>query len=217
VVSSATESTAAESTPQIEVPVVKRGRGRPRDEGADERILSAAASLMLENGITGITVDEVASMAGVGKATVYRRYPTKDTMAAQALKRLFGSRMSVPDTGAFRTDMIAVYEQVIAFASSTKGHAFLRLAANAATRSRKAADMYRTAYEERRDQFGVIIDRAIERGELERDIDRQLFLDTLPALLMFRVVTNQPLPPIEASAQYIDRMIHALEEAGDKI
>lgn len=191
---------------------VKRGRGRPRDEGADERILSAAAALMLQRGAADVTVDEVAEQAGVGKATVYRRYPSKDAMAAAALNTLFRASVPIPDTGSFRTDMEAVYTDTIAFASSQQGHAFLRLAAGAASRSRKVADLYRIAYENRRDRFGVIIDRALERGELSRDLNRPLFLDSLPALLMFRVITNQPLPEAAQVPELIELIVRSLPE-----
>jgi AcrR family transcriptional regulator len=194
---------------------VRRPRGRPRDEGADGRIIQAAADLMLERGIAEVTVDEVADQAGVGKATVYRRYPSKDALAAAALKMMFGRQVAVPDTGSFREDMIIVYSDTIRFAGSKKGSAFLRLAAGAATRSRKAADLYRDAYEQRRDQFGVIIDRALERGELTEDLNRALFLDSLPALLVWRVITNQPLPPLDQVPDLIDGIIRSLDEARD--
>jgi hypothetical protein len=138
-------------------------------------------------------------------------------MASAALAKLFARRIPIPDTGSFRHDMEAVYVGTIEFAGSRQGASFLRLAASAAARSRRAADVYRQAYEERRDQFGVIIDRALVRGELTRDLNRALFLDSLPALLMFRVITNQPLPPVEQVPALIDGIIRALDEASDDI
>jgi AcrR family transcriptional regulator len=184
-----------------------RRRGRPRDEGADRRILAAAASLMLDRGVSDITVDEVAEQAGVGKATVYRRYPSKEAMAAEALNTLFRTKVPVPDTGSFRGDMTAVYTDTIRFASSRQGHAFLRLAAGAAGRSRTVADLYREAYQQRRDRFGVVIDRALERGELATDLDRTMFLDWLPALLMFRAITFQPMPKVEDVPDLLEKAL----------
>ena len=63
-------------------PEVRRKRGRPRDPEADGRILAAASSLILMRGFESMTVDEVASNAGVGKATVYRCWPTKELLVA---------------------------------------------------------------------------------------------------------------------------------------
>lgn len=198
--------TADAGTTDADTPVapVARRRGRPRDESADARILAAAASLMLERGAVDVTVDQVAEKAGVGKATVYRRYPSKEVMAAEALNTMFSRQVPVPDTGTFDGDMVAVFRDTIEFARSRRGQSFLRLAAGAACRSRRVADLYRTAYEKRRDMFGVVIDRAIERGELDGDLlDRRVFLDALPSLLMFRTVTYQEMPhPDEAERLY---------------
>lgn len=190
----------------------RRSAGRPRNVGADERILEAAVGLMLERGVPDVTVDEVAELADVGKGTVYRRFPSKAVLAASALESLFRTHIAIPDTGSFRTDMERVYADTIGFAGSSRGNAFLRLAAAAAGRNRKAADVYRLGYEHRRDEFGVIIERAILRGELSGDFNRSLFLDSLPALLMFRAITNQPLPPLDAVPSMIDGMLNALDE-----
>jgi len=58
----------------------KRGRGRPRREGADEEILSVARTLLAERGYRELTVDAVAELAGVAKTTVYRRWPSKGAL-----------------------------------------------------------------------------------------------------------------------------------------
>jgi hypothetical protein len=66
---------AAMSTP-------KRGRGRPRREGADEEILDVARAMLLEGGYRALTIDAVAERAGVAKTTVYRRWPSKGALIA---------------------------------------------------------------------------------------------------------------------------------------
>ena len=58
----------------------KRGRGRPRREGADEEILEVAQTLLDERGYRALTVDDVAERAGVAKTTVYRRWPSKGAL-----------------------------------------------------------------------------------------------------------------------------------------
>lgn len=66
----------------------RRGRGRPRREGADEEILSVALELLREKGYRDLTVDAVAERAGVAKTTVYRRWPSKGVLVAAALAPL---------------------------------------------------------------------------------------------------------------------------------
>lgn len=73
----------------------KRGRGRPRREGADEEILAVALELLREKGYRELTVDAVAERAGVAKTTVYRRWPTKVV--------LIGAALPSPDSSDART------------------------------------------------------------------------------------------------------------------
>ena len=101
-------------------------RGRPRDEEADERILDAAGRLLLERGFEGMTIDEVAHAAKAGKATVYRRWATKDDLAVAALMHLYRHEMVVPDTGSVRGDLHQWFSTVLAFTSDDVGAAYYR-------------------------------------------------------------------------------------------
>ena len=74
-------------------PEVRRKRGRPRDPEADDRILAAASALILLRGFDSMTVDEVAARAGVGKATVYRRWAAKEDLAVAAMEQLYRDEM----------------------------------------------------------------------------------------------------------------------------
>lgn len=66
-------------------PTEKRGRGRPRREGADEEILDVARTMLAERGYRDLTVEAVAERAGMAKTTVYRRWPSKGTLVAAAI------------------------------------------------------------------------------------------------------------------------------------
>jgi AcrR family transcriptional regulator len=63
----------------------KRGRGRPRREGADESILLAARALLDDVGYSAFNIDVIAERTGIAKTTIYRRWPTKGTLVAAAL------------------------------------------------------------------------------------------------------------------------------------
>lgn len=63
----------------------KRGRGRPRREGADDQILAVALEMLREHGYGALTLDAVAERAGVAKTTIYRRWPSKSALVAAAL------------------------------------------------------------------------------------------------------------------------------------
>lgn len=66
----------------------KRGRGRPRREGADDEILAVALEMLRESGYGALTVDAVAEHAGVAKTTVYRRWPSKSALVTAAVAPL---------------------------------------------------------------------------------------------------------------------------------
>src|SRR5215213_10824102 len=85
----------------------QRSMGRPRDERADRAILDATLKLMAENGAHDLRMNDVAGRAGVGKATIYRRYRSKDELITAAVAGLV-SEIRVPDTGRTRVDLLAL-------------------------------------------------------------------------------------------------------------
>ena len=98
-----------------------RRKGRPRDASADERILAAAAELILQRGYDNMTVDEVAAKAKAGKATVYRRWAGKEDLAFAAIAQLYSTEFPIPDTGTVLGDLREAYRQGLEFAGSEAG------------------------------------------------------------------------------------------------
>ena len=82
-------------------------RGRPRSEQADRSILQAAAELLAERGLGGMSIEEVAARAGVGKTTIYRRWTSRGTLALDAFLTEFQGQQPLPDTGSLRGDLLA--------------------------------------------------------------------------------------------------------------
>ena len=85
-----------------------RRPGRPRDPQADEAITSAIVDVLAEQGFSGFTVEEVAARAGVGKATIYRRWSTKEELVLAAAERVM-VHVEPPDTGSLRDDLVGWY------------------------------------------------------------------------------------------------------------
>lgn len=174
-------------------------RGRPRDPAADQRILAAAVRQLLDRGAQAMTVDAVAEAAGVGKATVYRRWASKDDLAYAAVAALLDQEVHVPDTGSLLGDMTEVYRDLLMLARRPDGEAFFRTAAAEAARDPRIAELYRVSLANRLKTSNIIFDRAVERGELAPDVDRQMFFDWPAGILMFRILVAVPLPhPDEA-------------------
>ena len=85
--------------------------GRPRESETDRVILQAALQLLTDKGYAGMSIEQVASLAGVGKTTIYRRYASKEELAAAAVGALRGDWGPPPDTGRARDDIIEMLAQ----------------------------------------------------------------------------------------------------------
>src|SRR5512142_1481611 len=82
-------------------------RGRPRSAEADRAILTATADLLAERGLAAMSIEEVAARAGVGKTTIYRRWPSKGLLALDAFVISFRAEQPLPDTGSLRGDLLS--------------------------------------------------------------------------------------------------------------
>lgn len=177
----------------------ERRRGRPRNEACGAEILSAALDLVAEVGIAGLTVDAVAARAGVGKATIYRRWASKEALMLDAWAAA-ATTPEVPDTGSLRDDLRALFlRNDHPLSDETMQRVFPQMIA-AAKVNPEVGDAYRTFIAERRRPLRTILQRAIDRGELPSGVDRELVHDLLVAPLTFRfLVTDAPVddPVIE--------------------
>jgi AcrR family transcriptional regulator len=186
---------------------VRRGRGRPRDPRTDDRIVSAAAELLRQRGFERMTVDDVAARAGVGKATVYRRWPSKDDLAVAAMERLYSVEMPDVDTGSLRGDLTENYRAVLTFVGSPEGSAYLKMSIAESVRDERIAALYRTATERAENQARQMYLRAIARGEIRDDADLDFCVQWLGGLIATRAITNRPLPTQDDVPRLVDMTI----------
>ena len=175
----------------------RRGRGRPRDPETDSKITRAAAELLLLRGFDKTTVDEVAARAGVGKATVYRRWPSKEDLAVAAMETLYSAEFPEPDTGSIRGDLAASYRSFIAFANTDTGKAYMRMSITESLRDERIAALYRASTERRELEARRSLERAIERGEVRKDADIDTAVQYLGGIIIARVILGRPLPQLE--------------------
>lgn len=180
-----------------DTPPARRGRGRPRDPGTDLRIRRAAAELLLERGFDKTTVDEVAARAGVGKATVYRRWASKEDLAVAAMESLYEAEFPAPDTGSIVSDLIESYRAVLTFVTSPEGEGFLRVSIAESVRDERIALLYRQSILRREEQARDAFARAIERGEVRPDADVDSAVEWLGGTITVRAVQGRPLPTVD--------------------
>jgi AcrR family transcriptional regulator len=180
-----------------DVSTPKRGRGRPRDPLTDDKITRAAAALLLERGFDKTTVDEVAARAGVGKATAYRRWPSKDDLAVAAMESLYSEEFPEADTGSIATDLAEAYRAVIAFVNTPVGADFVRTSIAESVRDHRIGALYRASTERREDQARRTFQKAVERGEVRPDADIECAVQWLGGMIVARAVVGRPMPTLD--------------------
>jgi AcrR family transcriptional regulator len=171
-----------------------RGIGRPREARADRAILTATLQLMAERGVRDLRMDDVADRAGVGKATIYRRYRSKDALISDAIATLV-SEIAIPDTGSTRADLLALMRQAVELYS---GSLAARLMPAVLEETRRNPELASTVRDEflagRRAALSVVLERGVQRGDLRRGLDLDLALDVLGGALFYRLlVTGGPI------------------------
>jgi AcrR family transcriptional regulator len=155
-------------------------RGRPRSEQADRAIMAAALELLAERGVAGMSIEEVASRAGVGKATVYRRWSSKGALALDAFVTELRQQQPLPDTGTLRGDLRAQLRAWVRAVTRTPVGRMLGDLIGEVQRDEDLAASYRErVLEPLRQQHRIMLDRAIERGEIPPETDREIVLDLL--------------------------------------
>jgi AcrR family transcriptional regulator len=163
----------------------KPRRGRPRNESSSAAILTATIDLVGEVGIAGLTMDAVAIRAGVGKATIYRRWSSKEALMLEAWMSCV-STPAVPDTGSLRGDLEQLFLHIDhQLSDETLQRVFPQMVA-AAKVNPSVREAYLASLTERRRPTRTVLERAVDRGELDRDTDVQLVGDMLIAPLMYR-------------------------------
>jgi AcrR family transcriptional regulator len=165
-------------------------RGRPRSEKARQAILAAAGDLLLARGLSAVSMDAVAERAGVSKATIYRWWPTKESLALDALFTEWAAvQPRLRDTGTLRGDLLALLRPWARLATSKPyGRVIGALISEAQTDPAFAAEYLRRVVEPRRDQARAIFRRAIERGEIPADTKIEVAVDMVYGPLYHRLL-----------------------------
>ena len=165
--------------------------GRKRDHTRDADILEAAIDVLAETGYDGMTVDMVAARAKAGKATLYRRWPSKAELVIDAvacLKQTDLDAANIPDTGTLRGDLIAM----IKTPSIQDGDRKLRVMAGLASmisRSPELAVAAREAIVAPRITLNrMFLQRAADRGEISTDADLDLVATISPSMVTYRAL-----------------------------
>jgi AcrR family transcriptional regulator len=167
-----------------QAPETSRRPGRPRSEQAEQAIIEATLDLFAEKGFEGVCVELVAARAGVGKATIYRRWPNKEELLLAAFASL-KSPFPEPKAVSVRDDLLAMVEVMCADkADPRKARRYALLLGEGEKYPRLMARYKETVVQPRRDAMRAVIRRGIETGELRPDTDVEIAMLSLTGAIM---------------------------------
>jgi len=171
-----------------------------------QAVLTAVLDELVENGYGALTFDRVAARAGVHRATLYRRWPGREQLVAEALLAQAGRDIPLPDTGTLRGDLRALAHAVVTNITSPLGEGLLRTLVSEAVRVPDISVAGRAFWGQRFGLATEIVRRGIRRGEVRSDVDPQLMLELLVAPLFLRLlVTAEPV-----TTAYVDEVLDVL-------
>lgn len=187
----------------------EKNRGRPRSRQTNKAILKAAAEIVLASGLAEMTIEGVAERAGVGKASIYRRWPSKGALAFDAVLDGILATQPTPDTGSLEGDLAHVAENWVRLANLRRGG---RAVAHFIAEVQSDPDLA-VAWRERfvnriRKERRPIIERALARGEIPAGSDPELIMDLLFGPLYHRYL-NGHLSLDGSFARGVARMVAA--------
>ena len=167
-------------------------RRRPGGRSAEKRaaVLTATIELLAEHGPTGVSVAEVAKRAGVHETSIYRRWGTRERLAFEAMAELSETLLPVPDIGTLRGDLVAFGKELLEYDESPLGKALIRTMA-VSDDDEEAAAVRAQFWDSRYAECKVIVERAIDRGEVPASVDGRFLLEVFVAPIHTRALLTR--------------------------
>ena len=213
-----TTDSEAGSTPESEADPAADApqRGRPRSHRAHQAILAAASDLLLTRGLSAVSMDTVAERAGVSKATIYRWWPTKESLALDALFTEWSVvQPAVRDTGSLRSDLVSLIRPWARLvASRPYGPVIAQLVAAAQADPVFAVEYRQRFVEPRRELARAALQRAVERGEIPAGTRMEVALDLIYGPIYHRLLHGHGPVNDRFVKEAIDMALDGIRGAG---
>lgn len=163
-------------------------KGRPRDPEVDSSIVTASLDVLADRGFARFTVEEVASRAGVGKASIYRRFPDKQALINHALDHINDDLPPIPDEGTVKDRLSVMMDRVRrSMGTSHAGRIMRHVISESSQSPYLITDFYRQVIQVRSDRIRSVLQSGKRSGELPETFDVEL---AIPALIGSMVFLN---------------------------
>jgi AcrR family transcriptional regulator len=194
----------------------RRLPGRPRSARADEAIIDAALELIAD-GVTleALSIEAVAARAGVGKATIYRRWPNKEALVVDAVASLKPPLPALAGA-CVRDDLIALLSRM-GQRHDRPGTSVMYCLLPELARNERLQECYHAVVEPRRDVMREVLRRGVRSGELRADLDVELTLTLLSSpVLVQGLGWNPHLDPTDLAARVVDTVLGGIAAPGER-
>jgi AcrR family transcriptional regulator len=175
---------------------------RPRSEEAHRAALEATIELLLEAGVEGVTLEEVASRSGVAKSTLYRHFTSREGLIAKAARRCVIEHPT-PDTGSLADDLRYLFGRFSHTPEEQRLTQLLPLLIDAAKRDPDISAIVESVFAERKRPLRTVLQLAQLRGEISRDLD----LDTAMAMVVGPFTYRRLVEQREATPEFIEAVL----------
>ncbi|HUH07881.1 MAG TPA: TetR/AcrR family transcriptional regulator [Egibacteraceae bacterium] len=193
---------------------------RPRPGGRSARVraavLRATIAALVEDGVGGLRIEDIAQRAGVNKTSVYRRWGTREALLADALLSLSAAEVPVPDEGDVRADLVALARRIRDAISSPVGRSIVA-AFSSGGRDSDLADVSRRFWRARFEATGAIVERAVQRGELPPGVDAQEIIESIAGPVWLRIFGPGEDVDDDRLARLVDIVVTGITEGAQEV
>jgi AcrR family transcriptional regulator len=183
---------------------------RTPSKEAHRKIIDATLELIAERGIEGTSMDAIAALSGVSKATVYKHWENKEALLIELIREE-GSNLPQFDSGNARADLTALLRYLARIRPSEQmSRIWTRIISYSATHADFAGALRKFTFEPRREQIARILQQAAARGDLPGDIDPAFAMDVLVGPLLHRRFTGDKNPPPDLPERIVELFWKAL-------
>jgi AcrR family transcriptional regulator len=184
--------------------------GRPRSDASHQAILQATMEILQQEGYRATSIEAIAARAGVGKKTIYRWWPSKATVALEALTTYTDAHVPFSDTGSLEGDLTTYFELSFPGLQGKAGTVLSGLAAEAQWDPAFAREFQRTFIVPRKAALVALLQRGVERGELAPETNLDVLADFIYGAKWYRFLLY-PAPLDEAFAREVVKLILSLK------
>jgi AcrR family transcriptional regulator len=187
--------------------------GRPRSEEAHQAILDATLALLVEVGFSGLTVEGVAQRAGVGKATIYRRWSSKLPLIVEAFNQL--PALEEVDSGNLVEDLTAMLRGYLQLFNQTPLATVLPSLAGERAHNPELSKLFDPVMKGRRQPLIRALERGIARGELPATLDVELAADLIVGPIAVKVMNGSRVNP-RSVGSIVEMALRGIQGGGER-